>query len=244
MKWKFGERKGQIIAGGNRVDLLSHPTDIIVDHRTNSLIVCDWGNRKVLRWSITDPNDREVLISDIRCYGLMMNENGDLFVSDRDKHEVKRWRKGEKEGTTVAGGNGRGDQLNQLDSPAYIFIDGNETVYVSDCNNHRVMKWIKDAKEGIVVAGGHGQGDSLKQLNYPCGLLVIDAGDVYVADNLNHRVMCWPLGSREGHVIVGGNGQKSNQLNYVRGLSLDVNNNLYVADLWNHRIQRFDIDEN
>ena len=61
-----------------------------------------------------------------------MNENGDLFVSDGEKNKVKRWRKGEKEGTVVAGGNGQGDELNQLYSPTFIFVDRQETVYISD----------------------------------------------------------------------------------------------------------------
>ena len=91
-----------------------------------------------------------------------------LFLID-EKDEVKRWRKGEKEGTIVAGGNGEGDQLDQLNHRHHIFIDREETVYVSDSKNHRVMKWVKGAKEGIVVAGGQGRGNSFKQLSYPSG---------------------------------------------------------------------------
>jgi len=62
-----------------------------------------------------------------------MNQNGDLFVSDYANHSVKRWRKSEigkgGEGTIVAGGNNRGNKLNQLTYPSHIFIDGEETVY-------------------------------------------------------------------------------------------------------------------
>ena len=67
----------------------------------------------------------------------------------------------------VAGGNGQGNQLNQLNGPTYIFVDDDLSLYVSDCGNHRVMKWVKDAKEGVVVAGGNGQGNSLTQLSLP-----------------------------------------------------------------------------
>ena len=254
VKWKLGENNGETVAGGNgrgnRIDQLSYPTDVIVDENNKSLIICDCGNRRVVRWSLQNPDDREILIQNIRCWGLMMSRNGDLFVCDYENHAVKVWRKGEigkgKEGIIVAGGNGWGNQLNQLNYPTYIFIDRKETIYVSDLENHRVMKWLKGANESIVVAGGQGQGNNLNQLCYPFGLVVNEVGDVYVADSFNHRIMCWSLGSKEGRVVVGGNGwgQGSNQLNNPRGLSFDVENNLYVADWGNNRIQRFSVDKN
>ena len=248
-----GSDYGEIFAGGNgkgnRINQLNYPTDVILDEKKKSLIICDRDNRRVVRWSLENPNsDKEILIENIKCWGLMMNENGDLFVSDWNEHAMKRWRKGEtgrkREGIIVAGGNGQGNKLNQLNCPSYIFVDREETVYVSDRLNHRVMKWLKGAREGIIVAGGQGQGNSLNQLNNPQGLLVNEAGDIYVADRWNNRVMCWPLGSKEGRVVVGGNGRGEglNQLNYPIGLSFDAENNLYVVDQWNHRIQRFHIN--
>jgi len=214
------------------------------------LIICDCGNRRVVRWSLQNRNDKQILIENISCWGLMMNENGDLFVSDWENHSVKRWRKDEigsgGEGRIVAGGNGKGNKLNQLNHPTYIFIDREETVYVSDNWNHRVMKWYKGANEGIIVAGGQDEGNSLNELNSPMGLVVNEVGDIYVSDSENHRIMCSSLGSKEGRVVIGGNGagQGSNQLNYPRGLSFDVENNLYVADWGNDRIQRFSVDKN
>ena len=67
------------------------------------------------------------------------------------KNEVRRWRLGETQGKVVAGGNDRGNRLNQLDYPTFVFVDQDYSVYVSDYNNHRVMKWMEDAKEEIVV---------------------------------------------------------------------------------------------
>jgi len=255
VKWKLdgGSDDGEIVAGGNgrgdRIDQLNCPFDVIVDEKKKSLIICDRDNRRVVRWSLQNSNgEKEILVENILCWGLIMNENGDLFVSDRVNHSVKRWRQGEigkgGEGTIVAGGNRKGNELNQLNGPSYIFIDREETVYISDSGNHRVMKWLKGANEGIIIAGGQEKGNSLNQLNGPGGLLVNEIGDVYVADYYNHRIMCWSLGSKEGRVVVGVNGAGNglNQLNYPRGLTFDVENNLYVADSGNHRIQRFRID--
>ncbi|CAF1299392.1 unnamed protein product [Adineta steineri] len=97
----------------------------------------------------------------------------------------------------MAGGNGKGDQLNQLNDPRYIFIDEEQSVYVSNTNNHRVMKWRKDAKEGRIVAGGHGEGTNLNQLSSPRGVIVDSLSQIYVADFSNNRVMRWCEGSEE-----------------------------------------------
>ncbi|CAF1106972.1 unnamed protein product [Rotaria sp. Silwood1] len=134
-----------------------------------------------------------------------MDENGSLYVTDWVKDEVRRYRRGECQGTVVAGGNGRGNGLDQLFYPHYVFVDRDHSVYVSDWGNDRVMKWVKGAKQGIVVAGGQGGGNGLTQLSYPKGVVVDQLGTVYVADWGNARIMRWPKGTTQGSVIVGGN---------------------------------------
>ena len=47
-----------------------------------------------------------------------MDENGSLYVIDDGKHEVRRYRRGESQGTVVAGGNGNGNRLDQLSNPS------------------------------------------------------------------------------------------------------------------------------
>ena len=80
----------------------------------------------------------------------------------------------------AAGGNGPGNQLNQLNYPTCLFVDEEQAVYVSDYNNHRVMKWNKGSNQGIVVAGGQGKGSALTQLSHPNGLFVDTSGTIYV----------------------------------------------------------------
>ncbi|CAF4268354.1 unnamed protein product, partial [Adineta steineri] len=158
VEWKYRAENGQVVAGGNGSNQLNYPRDVIVDKKNDSLIICDYGNRRVVQWSRQNGRNGETIISDIDCSRVTMNKNGDLYVADCDKNEVRRWKQGEREGTIVAGGNGQGNHLKQLNFPGYIFVDENHSVYVSDCENHRVMKWMKGAKEGIVVAGGKGEG--------------------------------------------------------------------------------------
>ncbi|CAF0723061.1 unnamed protein product [Adineta steineri] len=250
VKWKYGAKNGQVVASGNgrgnRNNQLNHPRDVIIDKTNDFLIICDRYKRRVVRWPRQNGRNGETIVSDIDCWGLIMDKNGDLYVSDWKKNEVRRWKQGEREGIIVAGGHGKGNHLNQLDYPTHIFVDEEHSIYVSDRYNHRVMKWMKGAKEGIVVAGGKGYGNSLTQLSYPQGVIVDHLGNVYVADCDNHRIMRWRKGSCGVSVVVGGNGkgEQRNQFNYPRGLSFDVRGNLYIVDCWNHRIQKFDIDLN
>ncbi|CAF4435323.1 unnamed protein product, partial [Rotaria magnacalcarata] len=56
MQWKNGDTtNGQVVAGGtcagNGLNQLNGPTDVLIDKETDSLIICDWGNQRVVRWS-------------------------------------------------------------------------------------------------------------------------------------------------------------------------------------------------
>ncbi|CAF4512990.1 unnamed protein product, partial [Rotaria sp. Silwood2] len=68
---------------------------------------------------------------------------------------------------TIAGGQGAGNALNQLNKPHGVYVDDDQTVYIADTNNHRIVAWKPDATSGQVVAGGNGQGNRLNQLNQP-----------------------------------------------------------------------------
>ena len=249
MEWKNGAINGQTAAGGNgngnRNDQLNYPTNVIIDKENDCFIICDKENRRVVRWPRRNGKSGETIISNIYCHDLIMDNDGFLYVSDWSKDEVGRWKIGETSGTIVAGGNGQGNRLDQLNDPYSIFVDEDRSVYVSDEKNHRVMKWLKDAKEGIIVAGGQGLGDSLKQLYNPSGIIVDQLGNVYVADQKhNHRVMRWLKGAKEGTIVVGGNGEgeQPNQFSYPTDLSFDQQNNLYVVDWENHRVQKFGVN--
>ena len=158
VEWKYGAVKGQIVAGGNkqgnRSNQLNGSGNVMIDKKNDSVIICDQRNRRVLRWPYQNGKCGETIVSNIDCWGLAMNSNGDLYVSHYKKHEVKRWRPGETSEIVIAGGTGKGDHLDQFNCPGHIFVDQDNSVYVSDIGNHRLMKWIEGAKEGVVIAGG------------------------------------------------------------------------------------------
>ncbi|CAF0806319.1 unnamed protein product [Adineta steineri] len=247
VKWKYGEKKGEVVAGqygyGSRANQLKTPSDIVIDKRKESLIICDSGTRRVVKWFLRNKTYHQIFISDISCSGIAMDNNGGLYVSDFRNDEVRRWREEESNGILVAGGNGKGNGLNQLSGPAYLFVDQDHSIYISDSFNNRVMKWIKGAKEGIVVASTQDPENILTRLNAPQGVFVDQLGNIFVASYRDERIMRWPKGSEEGSIVVGGNkyGSESNQLYGPKGLSFDRQGNIYVADYLNHRVQRFDV---
>ncbi|CAF0988623.1 unnamed protein product [Didymodactylos carnosus] len=249
MAFSSGVRTGRRFAGKNSngyaPDRLSRPSSVIFDKGSKSFIICDYGNRRVLQWFRRSTTYAKVLIEDIECCGMAMDDQGSLYISDTGRHEVRRYRSGDISGTVVAGGHGQGRSLHQLNHPTYICIGRNQAVYVSDSWNNRVMKWEKDAKEGAIVAGGQGAGSNLTQLHCPAGIVVDRLDRVYVADYWNNRVMQWHTyrGKLYRNNIAGGliPGDGAKQLNGPEGLAFDRYGNLYVADSQNHRIQRFNI---
>ena len=250
MEWKRDAKIGTVVAGGNGDGKLNSqldwPTKVIVDRENDSLVICDFKNERVVRWPRRNGTHGEILIANIDCSNLIMDNDGYLYVSDWLEHEVRRWKMGEVNGTKVAGGNEEGIGLHQLNVPTHIFIDQDHSVYVSDTDNHRVMKWEKHARKGIVVAGRQGQGNNSRQLSSPHGIIVDQLGTLYVADTNNHRVMRWLKGAEEGTIVVGGNGKGagSNEFSYPTDLAFDLENNLYVLDRVNDRVQKFDINSN
>ncbi|CAF3727721.1 unnamed protein product [Adineta steineri] len=225
VKWKLNSDKGQIIVDRNGNTGLNRPTDITFDKENNSFIISDSTNKRVILYFDKNPTNQQILISNIKCFGLTIDKNGFIYVSDYENHEVRRWKQGDKKGELVAGGN-----------------DEDCSLYISDCGNHRVMKWIKNAKEGTIVAGGNGQGNSRKQLSAPRGVIVDHLGQTYVADRGNHRVMRWCEGDEEGEVVVGGNGQgnQSNQLNIPSEPNFAQTQYSFSSEKWKQLISLID----
>ncbi|CAF4351895.1 unnamed protein product, partial [Rotaria sordida] len=92
IQWKMDDTNGQVVAGGhgqgNRLDQLNCPTDVLIEKETDSLIICDRWNRRVVRWSRRSGTTQgEILIDNIWCDGLAMDDQRYLYISDYVKHE-------------------------------------------------------------------------------------------------------------------------------------------------------------
>ena len=93
---------------------------------------------------------------------------------------------------TVAGGNGQGNELNQLYRPYGISVDDDQNIYIVDHYNHRIVEWKCNATSGQIVAGGNGEGNGTNQLDHPTDVIIDkENNSLIISDRLNRRVMRW-----------------------------------------------------
>lgn len=243
VKWNCNEGFVKEIVG-NKENIenisLKHPSDVVINTKKDLLIICDRGNQRVITWPIRSGGTPEIIVRKIDCFGLAIDDDDYLYISDTESHQVQRFRTDGSGGEKVAGGNGYGSGLNQFDRPARLFVDEEKTLYVSDVKNQRIMRWSNNAIEGCCVAG-KGDGYSRTPLLAPGGLFADSNGDVYVTDYLSHKVICCSRQQKSITCIIGGRGQGSSpgQLNGPDGLAYDKKKNIYVADSQNHRVLMF-----
>lgn len=172
---------------------------------------------------------------------IAIDGQGNLYIVDGNNYRVQKWAPGATEGVTVAGGNGKGSNLNQFFSPQGIAVDNDANVYVCDALMQRVTKWVPGATEGVVVAGGNGTGGAANQLNGPQNIFLDNSGNLLIADRWNNRVQKWAPGAITGVTVAGGNGSGSgaNQLTEPLDVVADLLGNVYVVDYYNYRVQRW-----
>ena len=98
VQWKPSAAQGELVAGGkeqgNGTDQLDQPLSVLIDRMNDCMFVSDFGNRQVMRWFLQNDKQTEgkgeVILSDTSLLGLAMDDEGALYVSDIEKHQVRR----------------------------------------------------------------------------------------------------------------------------------------------------------
>jgi hypothetical protein len=144
----------------------------------------------------------------------------------------------ETNGTTVAGGNGQGDSLNQLNGSYAVFVDSDDALFITDYYSHRVVKWNRGATNGTLLAGGQcGQIDQ-GQLCYPTAMTFGKDGTMFVTveDGKNGGVISWKQGATSGETLIIANTS-------FYGITLDAAEKyLYLAHHREHRVVKYTKD--
>ncbi|CAM4842886.1 unnamed protein product [Rotaria magnacalcarata] len=247
VKWDQGALSGTIYAGGlcgaSNPDDLCFPSAITFNKAgTLFVAVQNDSSGSVMSLKKGDTLVETFITANTSIYGIAWDENEEyLYLGHHREHRVDKYTKNGEFVKTVAGGNGLGPALNQLDYPRGVAVDENGSVYVADSGNQRVVKWIANAAQGVVVAGGKGLGNRTDQFNVPGGMIRDKNGTLYVVDELNHRVLCILESANNSVIIAGGHGQGSafSQLNNPIYLAFDNEGSLYVSDWNNFRVQKF-----
>ncbi|CAF3887555.1 unnamed protein product [Rotaria sp. Silwood1] len=248
MKWMPDAKSGIVVAGGNgrgnESNMLNTASQILLDKKDGSLLICDQVNQRVQRWQ-KNSNNGETILSNIPCVGLAMDSEGSFYATEWDSHRITKWFLNDTKGQIIAGGNGPGSGLDQFDHPSYLFIDQDQTLFIADQWNNRIIKWLKNAKQGIVVAGGNDEGSNMNQLIFPTSVIVDQIGTLYITDTNNNRLQRWFKDDISASATIAGGrdeGPESNQLSFPYDVAFDRHGNLFVVDHYNHRVQMFQID--
>lgn len=115
-----------------------------------------------------------------------------LYIVGSGNHRIQRITLNKLlNATTVAGGNGFGANLNQLNYPQGIyFSEKTNSLYIADQNNHRIVRWNIGATSGLIIAGVSGQTvTSSKFLNISTDVVLnYNQSFLYVSDRGNQRI--------------------------------------------------------
>ena len=179
----------------------------------------------------------------------MVENEGDIYVVDRENHRIQLWKFNSSFGSTIAGLGVSGSNDSQLYLPEDIFHDEKSgALYIADTANHRIMRYLLNESTGTVVAGGNNGGNSNIQLHYPTGIRFgVSRDTLLIANHVTNNIVQWKIGDLNRTVFTGNingiAGSTSTQLSGPECLVTDPMSNLYVADRYNQRIQFFLLDQ-
>ncbi|CAF3035175.1 unnamed protein product [Rotaria sp. Silwood2] len=132
-------------------------------------------------------------------YGIFVNEEGTLYVSDSSNHRIQRWNIGASSGMTAAGTGVHGNRLSQLSYPTGIVVDSNGYMYIVDYGNNRIIRWAPNSSSGICIAACTGTyGNDVDMLSTPFALAFDSYGSLFISDGSNNRVQKFQILSSFG----------------------------------------------
>jgi sugar lactone lactonase YvrE len=202
---------------------------------------------------------------------LLFDRNGDLYITERDNHVIRKVDMKTGIISTVAGtgkpgfsGDGGPATQAQLNQPHSIILDRDGTILICDLQNHRIRRlhldtgiietWAgtgeaKPTPDGARVAG--------TPLNGPRTLVLAPNGDLYLALREGNAIYRIDAGTKTLHHIAGtgesgysGDGGPAlsakfggslTRLAGPKGLALEAEGALIVADTESHAIRRMDL---
>jgi len=256
--------EGVTIAGvtstiGSAANLLRYPYDLVVDW-SYSLFVADSGNNRVQKFLRGSSNATTVAGRANGITGstadtfnsasfLLVDDDGNIHISDGNNHRVMFWKKDAVQGTIAAGNGTLGNSDNQLNWPHGLTYDRQSNIlFVSDYGNHRIMKYFYNTSSGILVGGNNTCGLSKTQLCQSHGLFFEQSSNSLLIANYGaNNIVRWVLNDTQWSIVVGDSngigGSLPSLLRNPTDVMLDPMNNIYVADRSNHRVQFFPVGQ-
>ncbi|MBO9542319.1 hypothetical protein J7643_17145 [bacterium] len=156
--------------------------------------------------TITDQNNQR--FTDVYYpYGMAFDSQGNLFVSEYNRHVIKKITLNGTTATSISVFAGAENSAGTSDStgndgttarflgPTGLACDSNDTLYVADGGNHAIRKISPSGKvttlaglPGAANAGGVDGTGSEARFRFPWGLALDPQGNLFVAENANHAI--------------------------------------------------------
>lgn len=143
-----------------------------------------------------------------------------------DDQPAPRW---SQQGMTIAGGNGQGNELNQLTYPCAIAIGEGGKIYIADHGNCRIMEWESNVRNSRVVFDGQTEGDGIC-----CPRdVIIDSrmNSLIFSDWMSRRVMRYSFDDHTHRNVI-----TPIDCNH---LFMDRDGSLYVSDWQRNEVKRW-----
>ena len=162
-------------------------------------------------------------------YGVARSQNGTIFVSDHNKHEIHVFSK-ERKHMRVFGQKGSGE--GQLNEPYGLAVDSEGLVYVANYYNSRVEVLREDGTFVRQIGAG--------QLKYPKNV-TINNQQIYVVDTYNHRISIY---TKQDQLVrhIGERGSGPGQFKWPGAVVFSPDGDMYISDTYNNRMQVLDVN--
>lgn len=191
--------------------------------------------------------------------GLALDTFGNLYISDKDNHRV---RKIDLNGiiTTVAGVGVAGSsgenipaQSAQLNQPRGVVVDKAGNIFIAEFGGQRVRRvdvnGIIKTYAGTGVAGYNGKKHRTQaEIQAPWSLVLDAAENLYIGEFVGRRVRV--IASDDTMYTVAGDGTQNTAygvlatttgLDYISGVAMDDTGNLYISQLYASTVSKVDI---
>jgi hypothetical protein len=159
LSFTSGASVGIIVAGDSTPGLnstqLYYPTDVYFDSASNSLIIVNYFNNNVVRWTLGAsnwtlvagsinglPGNTSTTLNN--PVGMTVDPMGNVYVADMINHRIQLFPVGQSDGITIAGVTGVfGQSPTLLQKPYSVALDNQLNLYVVDTYNQRVQRFSR-----------------------------------------------------------------------------------------------------
>lgn len=201
----------------------NYPSCLVSDENSNIYVV-DTFNNKIVKIN-TDGIARDFAGSGEKGYldgpleeskfdrpfGISINKTGDIFVSDKKNHVIRKIDVNSGTVSTAAGSgipgwiDGNSVIKTCFNYPSGIVFDKDDNLIIADTDNNKIRRLTNDGLvftvAGSAVAGYEDGNVDTCQFSYPMGVAVDDQNNILVADTYNHIIRSISLSGAVSTII-------------------------------------------